>query len=137
MDPSKGAPIEIRSPTLVADKDPYNSLKPKLKPEPTPQIPAETADNQKSEDASGASEVKTASNAADRSASITQTQQPRSEIRKAIPVESIRKAIPVSPQETKPVEIRRATPDKPLDQEDEEETLLTSPVRSTYRHEWA
>ncbi len=130
VDLSEVAPIEIRSPTLVADKDPYNSLKPKLKPEPTPQIPAETADNQKSEDASGASEVKTASNAADRSASITQTQQPSSEIRKAIPVESIRKAIPVSPQEKKPVEIRRAKPVKPLDQEDEEETLLRSTVRS-------
>jgi len=130
VDLSEVAPIEIRSPTLVADKDPYNSLKPKLKPEPTPQIPAETADNQKSEDASAASEVKTASNAADRSASITQTQQPSSEIRKAIPVESIRKAIPVSPQEKKPVEIRRAKPVKPLDQEDEEETLLRSTVRS-------
>ena len=130
VDLSEVAPIEIRSPTLVADKDPYNSLKPKLKPEATPQIPAETADNQKSEDASGASEVKTASNAADRSASITQTHQPSSEIRKAIPVESIRKAIPVSPQEKKPVEIRRAKPVKPLDQEDEEETLLRSTVRS-------
>jgi 1A family penicillin-binding protein len=130
VDLSEVAPIEIRSPTLVADKDPYNSLKPKLKPEPTPQAPAETADNQKSEDASGASEVKTGSNAADRSASITQTQQPSSEIRKAIPVESTRKAIPVSPQEKKPVEIRRAKPVKPLDQEDQEETLLRSTVRS-------
>ena len=130
VDLSEVAPIEIRSPTLVADKDPYNSLKPKLKPEPTPQIPAETADNQKSEDASGASEVNTASNAADRGASITQTQQPSSEIRKAIPVESIRKAIPVSPKEKKPVEIRRAKPVKPLDQEVEEETLLRSTVRS-------
>src|SRR5438132_10958709 len=53
VDLSEVAPIEIRSPTLVADKDPYNSLKPKLKPEPTPQIPADTADNQKREDASG------------------------------------------------------------------------------------
>ncbi len=129
VDLSEVAPIEIRSPTLVADKDPYNSLKPKLKPEPTPQAPAETADNQKSEDASAAREVKT-SNDADRSTSITQTQQPSSEIRKAIPVESIRKAIPVSPQEKKPVEIRRAKPVKPLDQEDEEETLLRSTVRS-------
>ena len=128
MDLSEVAPIEIRSPTLVADKDPYNSLKPKLKPEPTPQAPAETADNQKSEDASAAREVKT-SNDADRSTSITQTQQPSSEIRKAIPVESIRKAIPVSPQEKKPVEIRRAIPVKPLDQENEGETLLRSAIR--------
>jgi len=128
VDLSEVAPIEIRSPTLVADKDPYNSLKPKLKPEPTPQAPAETADNQKSEDASAAREVKT-SNDADRSTSITQTQQPSSEIRKAIPVESIRKAIPVSPQEKKPVEIRRAIPVKPLDQEDEGETLLRSAIR--------
>src|SRR5881397_3745305 len=132
VDLSEVAPIEIRSPTLVADKDPYNSLKPKLKPEPTPQIPAEMADNQKSEDASGASEVKTASNAADRSASITQTQQPSSEIRKAIPVESIRKAIPVSPQEKKPVEIRRAKPVKPLDQEDEEEDRKSTRLNSSH-----
>src|SRR5205809_4033617 len=37
VDLSEVAPIEIWSPNLVADKDPYNSLKPKLNTEPTPQ----------------------------------------------------------------------------------------------------
>jgi hypothetical protein len=54
----------------------------------------------------------------------TQTSQPSSEIRKAIPVEPIRKAIPVAPQPN--TEIRRAIPVKPLDQEDAGETLLKS-----------
>jgi hypothetical protein len=38
----------------------------------------------------------------------------------------IRKAIPVQPQDKAPVEIRRAQPVKPLDQESAEETLLKS-----------
>jgi len=121
---SEVAPIEIRSPTLVADNDPYNSLKPTLKPEPAPQVPTQTADNQKTDDAGVASEVKTASNAAERVESGTQTSQSNSEIRKAIPVEPIRKAIPVAPPQKS--EIRRAIPVKPLDQEDENATLLRS-----------
>jgi len=122
---SELAPIEIRTPTLVADSDPYSSLKPTLKPEPAPQqAPTQTADNQKTEDAGVASDVKTASNAAERSVSDTQTSQSNSEIRKAIPVEPIRKAIPVAPQQK--TEIRRAIPVKPLDQEDENATLLRS-----------
>src|SRR5256885_1055650 len=43
---SEITPVVIRSPTLLADKDPYNSLKPTLKPQPTPQPPTETAGNQ-------------------------------------------------------------------------------------------
>jgi len=122
---SEVAPIEIRSPTLVADSDPFSSLKPTLKPEPAPQqAPTQTADNQKTEDAGVASDVKTASNAAERTVSGTQTLQSNSEIRKAIPVEPIRKAIPVAPQQK--TEIRRAIPVKPLDQEDENATLLRS-----------
>jgi 1A family penicillin-binding protein len=125
---SEVAPIEIRSPTLVADTDPYNSLKPKFKPEPAPQPPTQTADSQKTEEVSVASEVKTANNAPDRSGSNTQTSQSSSEIRKAIPVEPIRKAIPVAPQEKSPVEIRRALPVRPLDQENKDETLLKHAV---------
>jgi hypothetical protein len=124
VDLSAVAPIEIRSPTVVADKDPYNSLKPTLKPEPAPQAPTQTADNQKTEDAGVASEARTASDAAERTVSPTQTSQSNSEVRKAIPVEPIRKAIPVAPQQK--TEIRRAIPVKPLDQEDAGETLLKS-----------
>src|SRR5947209_4987285 len=41
---SEITPVVIRSPTLLADKDPYNSLKPTLKPQPTPQPPTETVE---------------------------------------------------------------------------------------------
>src|SRR6266480_4491909 len=125
---SEVAPIEIRSPTLLADTDPYNSLKPKVKPEPAPQPPTQTADSQKTEEISVASEVKRASNAPDRSGSSTQTSQSSSQIRKAIPVERIRKAIPVAPQEKRPVEIRRAIPVQPLDQQNQNEMLLKPAV---------
>jgi hypothetical protein len=112
-------PIEIRSPTLLADNDPYNSLKPKLKPEPPPQPTPQIAETQKPETLTGGNEVKTANNVAGGSRSSTQTAETPPEIRKAIPVQ---------PQEKKPVEIRRAIRVKPLDQEDEEETLLRSAV---------
>ena len=117
---SEITPVVIRSPTLLADKDPYNSLKPTLKPQPTPQPPTETAGNQNVNSAAGESEVNTAINSSDRSQSTTQTAQATPEIRKAIPV---------APQEKTPVEIRRAVPVKPLDQEDENQTLLRSAAR--------
>jgi penicillin-binding protein 1A len=129
VDLSEVTPVVIKSPTLLADNDPYNSLKPTLKPEPAPQPTAETADSQKAENPSVASEVKTAISDAERSGSSAQTPESSSEIRKAIPVEPIRKAIPVEPQEEKPLEIRRAIPVKPLDQEDEDQTLLRSAAR--------
>jgi 1A family penicillin-binding protein len=128
VDLSEVTPIAIRSPTLLADNDPYNSLKPKLKPEPPPQPTPQIADAQKPDSASGESEVKTASNAANPSESVTQTPESTSEVRKAIPVQQIKKAIPVQPQDKKPLEIRRAIPVKPLDQEDAEDTLLRSTV---------
>jgi 1A family penicillin-binding protein len=128
VDLSGVTPIAIKSPTLLADNDPYNSLKPKLKSEPPPQPTPQMADAQKPDSASGESEVKTASNAANPSGSVTQTPESTSEVRKAIPVPQIKKAIPVAPQEKRPVEIRRAVPVKPLDQEDADETLLRSTV---------
>jgi penicillin-binding protein 1A len=128
VDLSQVTPIAIKSSTLLADKDPYNSLKPTLKPEPAPQPATETADDQKTDEASVATEAKTASNTTNGSRPSTQTSESTSEIRKAIPVEPIRKAIPVAPQEQKPVEIRRAIPVKSPDQEDENETLLRSAV---------
>ena len=117
---SEITPVVIRNPTLLADKDPYNSLKPTLKPQPTPQPATETTGNQNVNSAAGESEVNTASNSSDRSQSSTQTAQATPEIRKAIPV---------APQEKTPVEIRRAVPVKPLDQEDENQTLLRSAAR--------
>src|SRR5205823_9238451 len=41
VDLSKVTPVIVKSPTLLADKDPYNSLKSTLKPEPEPEPEAE------------------------------------------------------------------------------------------------
>ena len=120
-------PVAIKSPTLIAEMDPYNSVKPTLKPEPLPQQPTETAQIQKTDSATSGSDVKSTSN-------VTNANPPGSEsapeIRKAIPVAPIRKAIPVQPQEDQPAEIRRAIPVKPLDREDEQRTLLRSAAES-------
>jgi 1A family penicillin-binding protein len=115
VDVSEVTSIAVKSPTLLADRDPYSSLKPTLKPEPSPQPPVETVANQKTDDVTGDSGVKTANVSGSGNASGNQTAETAPEIRKAIPVQ---------PQDKKPVEIRRAIPVKPLDQEDEDETLL-------------
>jgi hypothetical protein len=110
---SEVAPVAVKSPTLLADKDPYNSLKPTLKPEPVPQPGTEEVASQKPDNVAGDSAVKTANVSG--SAAGNQTAESPPEIRKAIPVQ---------PEDKKPVEIRRAIPVKPLDQEGEDETLL-------------
>ena len=119
-------PVAIKSPTLIAANDPYNSIKPGVQPEPAPQPGTETAENQKTGSAAGVNEVKSASNTTSQTQPNSQTTTSAQEIRKAIPVESIQKAIPVHPQDRQPAEIRRAIPVKPLDQEDGERTLLRS-----------
>ncbi len=115
VDVSEVTPIAVKSPTLLSDKDPYSSLKPTLKPEPSPQSVTETVANQKTDSVSGDSGVKTANVSGSGNGSQTAESAPE-----------IRKAIPVQPQDKKPVEIRRAIPVKPLDQESEDETLLKS-----------
>ena len=117
---SEVMPVAIKSPTLIAGDDPYDSIKATVIPDATPQPATETAEAQKTDTATGANEVKAASN----NASLTTQSAP--EIRKAVPVQTIPKAIPVQPQERQPTEIRRAVPVKPLDQEDTERTLLRS-----------
>jgi hypothetical protein len=121
---SEVMPIAIKSPTLIADHDPYDSIKPAVIPDVTPQPPIETAETQKND--SGAAGVKSASNTASVNPPALQTTQSAPEIRKALPVETIRKAIPVQPQDQQPAEIRRAIPVKPLDQEGTERSLLRS-----------
>ena len=111
------APIVVKGPTLLTDKDPYNSLKPILKPEPAPQPSAETVANQKTDSAAGESAAKTANATGNGNGSGSQTAESAPEIRKAIPVQ---------PQDTKPVEIRRAIPVKPLGRDSEDESLLKS-----------
>jgi len=115
VDVSEVTPIAVKSPTLLADKDPYGSLKPTLKPEPSPPSATETVANQKTDGVSEDNGVKTAN--VNGSGNGSQTAESAPEIRKAIPVQ---------PQDKKPVEIRRAIPVKPLDQEGEDETLLKS-----------
>jgi penicillin-binding protein 1A len=119
-------PVAIKSPTLIADHDPYDSMKATVIPDPTPQPPTETAATQKSDSGAGTTEVKPAGNTASVNLPPSQTTQSAPEIRKAVPVGTIPKAIPVQPQEQQPAEIRRAVPVKPLDQEDTERTLLRS-----------
>jgi membrane carboxypeptidase/penicillin-binding protein len=115
VDVSEVTPIAVKGPTLLAEKDPYNSLRPTVKPEPAPQPAGDTVANQKSNAVAGPGPVKMAN--ASESGAGTQTAESAPEIRKAIPVQ---------PQEKKPVEIRRAIPVKPLGQEDENGTLLRS-----------
>jgi hypothetical protein len=126
---SEVMPVAIKSPTLIADHDPYDSIKATVIPDPTPQPAAESAESQKSDSGAGTSEVKSANNTASVNPPTSQATQSGPEIRKAVPVEQIPKAIPVQPQERQPAEIRRAIPVKPLDQEDTERTLLRSAVQ--------
>jgi 1A family penicillin-binding protein len=92
-------PVIVKTLTLLADKDPYNSARPNIKTQPDP-------------------EKDTTEKAAVEKAV---------EVKKAEPVtpdsESIPKAIPVAPEE--PVEIRKAVPVGPLD-EIKDGTLLES-----------
>src|SRR5947207_6582337 len=106
VDLSEVTPIAIKSPTLLADTDPYNSLKPTLKPEPAAEQAAQAAANQKSDSESVDIRAETANISGSGNESGPQTAESAPEIRKAIPVQ---------PQDKKPVEIRRAIPVKPLD----------------------
>jgi hypothetical protein len=126
---SEVMPVAIKSPTLIADDDPYDSLKPTLIPDATPQPATQAADNQNNNNGGSTNGLNPASNTATGNSPTSQTTQSGPEIRKAVPVEQIRKAIPVQPQDRQPAEIRRAKPVKPLDQEDTERTLLRSAVQ--------
>ena len=122
-------PVPVRNPTLLADKDPYNSLKPTLKPEPTPEPEVQTAENPKIENGTdGSRATPTPVGAIDLNRPPASVGEPGSEPSKQTPesVVPIRKAIPVQPQDKGAAEIRRALPVKPLDQESAEETLLKS-----------
>jgi len=123
VDLSEVTPVPVRNPTLLADKDPYNSLKPTLKPEPTPEPEKEVAENEKIENGPSESQTtstKPASMSEPGGTPINQAAESAVPIRKAIPVE------PQHPPAARPVEIRRALPVKPLDQEKEDGTLLKS-----------
>jgi 1A family penicillin-binding protein len=117
---SEVTPVIVKSPTLLADKDPYNSLKPTLKPEPEPEAEKVATENAKLDNSAGESRVTSSRPekvSGPANESVNQTPDSAAPIRKAIPVE---------PQEKKPAEIRRAIPVKPLDQGNDEPILLKS-----------
>ena len=91
-------PVIAKGPTLLADKDPYNSAKATAKPTPPPEA-----------------EIQRLGQVVEKKAEV-ETPQPGAIIPKAIPVQS-----PVE----EPLEIRKAVPVGPLD-EVEDETLLKS-----------
>jgi penicillin-binding protein 1A len=129
VDLSEVTPVPVKNPTLLADKDPYNSLKPTLKPEPTPEPEVQTAESQKIENGTdGSRATSTPVGAIDLNRPPASASEPAGEQVNQAPesIMPIRKAIPVQPQDKGAVEIRRAQPVKPLDQESAEETLLKS-----------
>ena len=114
-----------KSGTLLADKDPYNSIRAVVKAAPTPEAIAEAAPETQ----------------ASPSAPVAATRTPAADapVMKALPANAnatpaiattpppdapVLKAIPVKPQETRtPAEIRKAVPVGPLDEEPDESLL--------------
>jgi hypothetical protein len=104
---------------LLADKDPYNSLKSTWKPEQTPESKPEIASQGVAVSSPPSQGLEPHQQSGEQAGVRGQTgnQTAQSQV-------EIRKAIPVQPQERGPVEIRRAIPVKPLDHEDQDDTLL-------------
>jgi 1A family penicillin-binding protein len=94
--------VELKAPTLLAEKDPYNSAKTAVKPEPTATPEKEVVEKK----------IETPV--------ATEDGKP---VMKAIPVDP--KTEKPAKQEQQPVEIRKAIPVGPLDEE-KEESLLKS-----------
>src|SRR5204862_655386 len=90
-------PVAIKNPTLIADHDPYDSIKATVIPDAPPQPATETAETQKSDSGAATDGVKSASNTASVNPPTSQTTQSAPDIRKAVPVQTIPKAIPVQP----------------------------------------
>jgi 1A family penicillin-binding protein len=119
VDPGSVAPVTVKNPTLVAEKDPYNSVKATTKPSPEPEQPVaeqEKIDNRESAvraipvNPPRAEPVMTPARA-----EPLETPPPAAPIRKAIPVEPA--------EEQTPVEIRKAQPVGPLDEQSERPIL--------------
>jgi penicillin-binding protein 1A len=126
-------PVVPKAPTLLADKDPYNSVRALVQATPAPE-PAQTA----AADISG----KPAESPSAQSIAPARTPAADAPIMKAIPATEppsvqaitpartpapnapIMKAIPVQPQATStPAEIRKAVPVGPLDEEPDDSIL--------------
>ena len=119
VDLSSVAPVTVKGPTLLAEKDPYNSVKATTKPspEPEPKLTAqEKIDN-------GESAVRAVPVNPPRSEPMMTPARAES-VETPPPAGPIRKAIPVEPEEEQtPVEIRKAQPVGPLDEESERPIL--------------
>jgi penicillin-binding protein 1A len=116
VDVSDVQPVALKGPALLADKDPYNSIRPIIKTTPAPTASAEP------EGAEVASERRPGK----------PTPETGAPVMKALPANPtpetgapVMKAIPVQPQDKQPLEIRRAEPVGPLD-EVKDGTLLKS-----------
>jgi penicillin-binding protein 1A len=137
VDLSSVAPVPVKGPTLLADKDPYNSVKATSKPAAEP--PNDVADEEKIDNRENA--IRAVPVNPPRAEPVTTpvraeaiVTRPRAEPittpARAEPVATapaappILKAIPVEPKEEQtPVEIRKAQPVGPLDEESERPIL--------------
>ncbi|HET9418487.1 MAG TPA: PBP1A family penicillin-binding protein [Chthoniobacterales bacterium] len=119
VDLSNIRPIIVKGPTLLVDKDPYNSIRATTKPQP--QSEEQTAEQAKIDNAPPLPHAV---------AVKPPKAEPVETPPKAEPVETpsvtapIRKALPVKPEEEEtPGEIRKAQPVGPLDEEQEQPLL--------------
>jgi penicillin-binding protein 1A len=127
VDPSHVPPVAVKGPVLLAENDPYNSVKSTFKPKPPPEKETEKP---KSEESPSSQEEK--------------MPDPTKPILKAKPVEpdeTIPKAEAVEPEPTKPIpraerveptpsvpkEIRRAKPVHPADEIPSDQILKPTP----------
>ena len=101
-----------KGPTLLADKDPYNSAKAVVKATPPPE--AEPTQPPK---ATAVEPVETPA---------TVRPMEAAPVRPAQPNGPILKAIPVQPSSTQPAEIRKAVPVGPLDEKEDDSMLETT-----------
>ena len=105
-DLSEVQPIALKAPVLIAQTDPYNSVKSTVKPEPAK---PEEAPNAADETANTGTQT-----------TRTDAEDPLVEEAKREAQKPVLRAIPVQPQpEETPVEIRRAMPVGPMDEVDE------------------
>jgi penicillin-binding protein 1A len=130
-DLSELKPVALKSPTLLADNDPYNSVKATVKLESTDEPPVAEASP------AGKIDNLEATGARDESRTRPTTETPlEARPPRTAPVTAgedgkpVLRAIPVKPKaEETPVEIRRAVPVGPMD-EVEEGSLLKAPTLS-------
>jgi 1A family penicillin-binding protein len=115
-------PVIVKSPTLLADKDPYNSAKSIVKADVAEEKQAAQKEPSPKIDNGAAESRATKTGRPERvdemgSESINQKSEDGKPILKAIPVE---------PKEEKPVEVRRAIPVGPLDEVDDDALLKSA-----------